>query len=103
MLMNGFELVLLYLLQLLILICSVLPKGWDMDHMYNSRGFPERVCGDGDVCVSASVSVCVLTAAPWTLANVMSLGFLKAGSLSCVLHQPLRRVTFTTTGALGPD
>lgn len=45
--------------------------------------------------------VCVMTVAPWTPANVMSVGFLKAGSLSCVLRKPLRRVTFTTTGASG--
>ncbi len=60
---------------------------------------------NGSVVVVA-VLVCVyvyVTAAPWTPANVMSVEFLKAGSLSRVLHEPLRRVTFTTTGASGPD
>lgn len=73
------------------------------------RGFPTNRVLKGErrslhiFVVCSCVCVCVedMTAAPWTSANVMSMGFLKAGSLSCALREALRRVTFTTTGASG--
>lgn len=53
----------------------------------------------GWLLVKVCVYVCVMTAAPRIPANVLSVGFLKAGSLSGALQEPLRCVTFTTTGS----
>ncbi len=93
-------------------------KGGNMEHIRHVRGFPpnhmfQAETGSSEwlcmavavvgVCFSVCVCVCVMPAAPWTPANVMSVGFLKAGSLSRVLHEPLRRATFTATGASGLD
>lgn len=85
-----------------------IPQRGYMDHVCNLIGFPtnqitclmvkqDPLCGT----MWNRVYKCVLTVAPWMPANVLSSGFFKVGSLTHVLHEPLRRVTFTTVGALG--